>query len=450
MRLTFYFVCCLITQVALAQDRIIGSDNTVILGKIRSASPQQIHFLNATTNRPDSIVSEKVRELQYGDSLRVLVFPATERDQIRLVSMAEFQDMIARDDYAQLLRSKTARYDLTFTAPPSNRTTLVLTPDARSKLTPLVTLLRTRAKLSFAVTAHTDTVGLAGPNKLVTERRAAALRAYFISNGLRINNYVFSGRGETEPLGDQQSLNRRIEFQCMAIQGVSLLFSEPYVPPKRPEPVVQKSTATPATQETYTRTQPVETKPKKAFSIIVFGEGLYTLEALADSWVDPDKGPGILQGFGGGLLVTYFLTPGIGVSVQGGYSQWQVRRRYVTPDGAVQYTNDQSLQRISGLAGFRLYALKAVYIQPMVGGQMLTLSSENSETHPDGTSTAETQKFFPTAGGSIGFELGKSNLLIDVAAQYYFTPNQSFSTVTEPLHFVGLRLGVGFRSQKKN
>ncbi|MVM40657.1 OmpA family protein [Spirosoma sp. HMF3257] len=447
MRLYLYLCFWLISTAAFAQDEIISKENVKIPCKIKSVSGQLVFYTSKLNDQLDSIATETVRELHYSDSLRVVVLPASQRGQRTTTSQVGFQDAIINNDYAFLLSAKTARYDLTFSPVPSNRTVLVVTPDSRAKLAPWVSLFKSHPNLSFSITVHTDTVGKTVPNQLVTERRAAALRTFFLASGISPTNLTSVGRGESEPIDSEQALNQRIEFQCTAVKGVSVLYAEAYIPPKRSEPV-KSSTPVTSTQE-YTRIQSVKPKSDKVFSILAYFEGLYTLKPLSGDWVDPDTGPGILQGFGGGALFTYYIKPRIGLTAQIGYSSWAVRRRYINDDGSVAFTNDQLLGRLSAQVGVRLYATKSVYIQPMAGGQLLTLTSRNSSLHPDGINEQKTSKFLPTVGGAIGYEVTQNKLLVDIAAEYYLIPNKSFTTVIQPLHFVGLRLGIGYRSQPK-
>lgn len=448
MRLYLYLCFWTIGTAAIAQDEITSKENVKIPARITSASGQLIRYINSFSDKADSIPADAVREFRYKDSVRVLVLPVTKRGQVDVLTSVEFQDAISNENYPVLLHGKTSRYDLRFTTPPNNRTAVALTPDTRVKLAPLVALLKGKPNLTFEITVHSDTVGKAAMNQLLTDRQAAALQTYLASAGLPMANFTISGKGESELINAQQPLNRRVDFKCTAVKGIAIHYAEPYIPPKRIEPVVQAPAPVQPAQE-YTRIQSAMPKNQKPFSILVYGEGLYALKSLSADWVDPDTGPGILQGFGGGLLFTYYVKPRIGLTAQIGYSSWAVRRRYIDNNQSVAFTNDQILGRLVAQLGIRLYATRSVYIQPMAGGQQLTLTSQNSETHPNGVNKTVTKKFLPTVGAAIGYEISQNKLLIDLAAQYYFIPNKIFTGVTQPLQFIGLRVGLGYRSERK-
>ncbi|SPO63277.1 Outer membrane protein A (fragment) [Pseudomonas inefficax] len=71
------------------------------------------------------------------------------------------------------------------------------------------------AKVS--VIGHTDNVGSDSYNQALSERRASSVAVYLIGQGLEPGKVTSQGRGESEPLADNESeegraRNRRVEL----------------------------------------------------------------------------------------------------------------------------------------------------------------------------------------------------------------------------------------------
>jgi len=70
---------------------------------------------------------------------------------------------------------------------------------------------------SIVVTGHTDSTGSASYNQGLSERRAASVRDYMISQGVDAGLITSTGRGEEEPIADNKTRegrqqNRRVEI----------------------------------------------------------------------------------------------------------------------------------------------------------------------------------------------------------------------------------------------
>ncbi len=64
---------------------------------------------------------------------------------------------------------------------------------------------------------HTDNVGSDSYNQALSERRGGSVAVYLISQGLEAGKVTSQGRGESEPLTDNESeqgraRNRRVEL----------------------------------------------------------------------------------------------------------------------------------------------------------------------------------------------------------------------------------------------
>jgi outer membrane protein OmpA-like peptidoglycan-associated protein len=67
------------------------------------------------------------------------------------------------------------------------------------------------------VIGHTDADGSNAYNNALSERRAAAITAYFVAKGLAPDRIKIQFKGESEPIGNNKTnegkqLNRRVDF----------------------------------------------------------------------------------------------------------------------------------------------------------------------------------------------------------------------------------------------
>ncbi len=77
--------------------------------------------------------------------------------------------------------------------------------------------LDTRPKVDMEIVGHTDSVGPENYNHMLSERRAKAVKQYFVNKGIRGARIVTMGRGELYPYtsnatGEGRRLNRRAEI----------------------------------------------------------------------------------------------------------------------------------------------------------------------------------------------------------------------------------------------
>lgn len=74
---------------------------------------------------------------------------------------------------------------------------------------------------SIAITGHTDSRGAESYNQGLSERRAAAVKAYLVSRGIRESAITTSGAGESSPVASNDTAagrqkNRRVEINISA------------------------------------------------------------------------------------------------------------------------------------------------------------------------------------------------------------------------------------------
>ena len=77
-----------------------------------------------------------------------------------------------------------------------------------------------KAGVKLSVVGHTDNVGNDGYNQKLSEARANSLKSLFVGQGLPAAMFTASGKGETDPVGDNNTeegkfKNRRITYTAM-------------------------------------------------------------------------------------------------------------------------------------------------------------------------------------------------------------------------------------------
>lgn len=92
-----------------------------------------------------------------------------------------------------------------------------LLPEAFPSLEKLVFVLHRFPHLSVNITGHTDNIGTASNNLLLSKRRASSVAAFLIRSGISNQRIQFEGKGETMPVTENDSelgrlINRRVEF----------------------------------------------------------------------------------------------------------------------------------------------------------------------------------------------------------------------------------------------
>ena len=107
----------------------------------------------------------------------------------------------------------------------------VLKPEGKSQLDHLIGQIRGVDVKVVIVIGHTDWIGSGAYNQKLSERRAHAVNAYLVSQGMPAAKVRAEGRGESEPVASNQSAegrakNRRAEVTVVPVghpQGVPVL-----------------------------------------------------------------------------------------------------------------------------------------------------------------------------------------------------------------------------------
>ncbi len=99
----------------------------------------------------------------------------------------------------------------------------LLSPDAELLLQGFANYLNKQAGLRIQINGHTDDVGDAVRNQVLSEERAKAVAAYLEGQGVAAERMQFKGYGEAQPRianssAANRALNRRTEFEIISIQ----------------------------------------------------------------------------------------------------------------------------------------------------------------------------------------------------------------------------------------
>ncbi|MFQ6576028.1 OmpA family protein [Pseudomonas sp. UM16] len=92
-----------------------------------------------------------------------------------------------------------------------------LTSSADSQLQALISKLNASSVVSVKVIGHTDSRGSDAYNQTLSEQRASSVAEYLINQGLSPSKVTSMGRGESEPIADNETeagraQNRRVEL----------------------------------------------------------------------------------------------------------------------------------------------------------------------------------------------------------------------------------------------
>jgi len=92
-----------------------------------------------------------------------------------------------------------------------------LKPEAREKLAKISGIVLAYPDLKLDIEGHTDSIGSDEYNQKLSEERAAGVRGYLISSGVKPDNVAAVGLGKANPVADNSSaggrkLNRRVEM----------------------------------------------------------------------------------------------------------------------------------------------------------------------------------------------------------------------------------------------
>ena len=81
-------------------------------------------------------------------------------------------------------------------------------------------ILEAHPAINISIEGHTDNSGTVAGNQKLSERRAAAVKAYLVSKGINADRMTTAGYGQTRPVADNKTAagraaNRRVEFKII-------------------------------------------------------------------------------------------------------------------------------------------------------------------------------------------------------------------------------------------
>ncbi|MFA7445234.1 MAG: OmpA family protein [Flavobacteriaceae bacterium] len=96
-----------------------------------------------------------------------------------------------------------------------------LTSTAKANLDKLIPVFTEYAETDIKIYGYTDSTGSVDFNQKLSEQRAASVKDYLVSKGLKASRFVTKGMGIADPIADNttvegRSKNRRVEFAITA------------------------------------------------------------------------------------------------------------------------------------------------------------------------------------------------------------------------------------------
>jgi outer membrane protein OmpA-like peptidoglycan-associated protein len=96
----------------------------------------------------------------------------------------------------------------------------VIKPESLPTLKMILGVLNDDPGLKFSIEGHTDNQGSKSINQPLSEKRAAAVKAWLIDKGIDVGRLTTKGLGDTKPLSSNDTAegranNRRVEFVRM-------------------------------------------------------------------------------------------------------------------------------------------------------------------------------------------------------------------------------------------
>ena len=159
-----------------------------------------------------------------------IALPANEKSSFRaeskgFIAINENLDLIDNKEYIELNRDlnlvqiekgQTIRINNIF----FNTGKAELLSESYPELNRLVEFLKGNPSITIKILGHTDNVGKAEDNLILSNERAEAVKNYIISKGINSSRITTEGYGFTKPIATNETeegraLNRRVEFQIV-------------------------------------------------------------------------------------------------------------------------------------------------------------------------------------------------------------------------------------------
>ena len=92
-----------------------------------------------------------------------------------------------------------------------------LKPDSDTVLSEIVKMMQQNPGLKLKIEGHTDNLGTAASNQVLSQKRSESVVAWLAAHGVDASRLTATGRGQTVPIGDNstddgRAKNRRVEL----------------------------------------------------------------------------------------------------------------------------------------------------------------------------------------------------------------------------------------------
>lgn len=210
-------------EIAMAQAATrYAEDQRVKLGEERERARLAARTREADAARADAEVARASAEASRASAAQAALRASTDAESSRMLADNAARDaaLKAEDMQRQIdaLQARTTERgivltlgDVLFTSGRAD-----LKPGAAGNLGRLVHFLDENPDRSVEIEGHTDSVGGDGYNQDLSQRRADSVRSYLMQKGISPDRIVASGKGEHQPVADNESeggrqQNRRVE-----------------------------------------------------------------------------------------------------------------------------------------------------------------------------------------------------------------------------------------------
>ena len=153
----------------------------------------------------------------YADSVSFVIAEAGTIDSatVQLRPLPKMEEVI--EEPAVIVGQTFILHNMNFA---TNQTTIL--PSSEGALKTLYDFLSTNANSRIKIIGHTDSVGKDDFNQRLSEGRANAIREELIKRGIAADRLEAEGRGESEPMADNETeegraLNRRVEIEILQL-----------------------------------------------------------------------------------------------------------------------------------------------------------------------------------------------------------------------------------------
>lgn len=435
----------LLSLSARAQTVLLKTDHTEQRVARATVTPRITYFRTTPTAPLDSLPTAQLSAVKTAGGPTYLILPPGQVAGRPVLTTQVFLEALRAQQWLTLWQASTNWTGLLYQTVGGR---VQLATSTRALLVSLAQAMRSAPTVQLTLTVTSQA-------KIASQQRLATLKTFLLQQGLSAGQFTI--QAATEPAVTTKSPNAwQLSAYVAHIGGVSMVNAERYELPVPSIPVVTEGpptqTAVAGQSGGAKTTQPVRSRIRAyRTSVLFYASANQVLAGPSASWADSRAGVGMKRGAGGGMSFQWLLSPRVAIGLTADYSQWLVERRFFEQT-VQQFGSDQTLRRVALMVHWRLYTGGNVYIQPMGGWQLMQLNQTFSADFPGQATPQILSTNRPALGGAVGYELRGSALnagrwLLDVGVHYQLTPNQSWRDLSGPLHYFGLKAGLGWASR---